>query len=127
MAGNYQVILNDEVVGKIIDCIKKSAYEAVQDMRIDIDQAQTVPFLTGTLDDSAHVTNSENAIELHYSAPYALVQYYVPMKHYTGQHANATDHWMDPYIPGRGSKGNFIAAKTAEHLQQNMEEEFGND
>lgn len=124
---DFELIMNEEVVNKIIQCIKKSAFEAIQDMRIDIDQAQTVPFRDGTLNDSAHVVFNGLTAELRYSTPYALVQYYVPMRHYRGQHSHATDHWMDPYIPGRGNKGDFIARQASIHLAANMREEFGDN
>jgi len=92
----------------------------MNDIRRDVDQDQTVPFRDGTLDDSAFVQHTPDAVELHYSTPYAMRQYYEPMNHYTGQHMNATDHWLDPYIPKAGSKGDFISEHMLSNLRKNQ-------
>jgi hypothetical protein len=98
-----QIIFNEEEMNAVFEKFKKAAYLAIQDVRRNVDEQQTVPFRDGTLDDSAHQQNSivetedeEYAcVELHYSAPYAIRRYYEPANFYTGQHANATDHWLE--------------------------------
>lgn len=110
---------HETVVRSLTDEIKKAAYETMNDIRRDVDEAQTVPMRDGTLNDSAFVEFSNNSVELHYSTPYALAQYYIPMNHYTGQHANATDHWLDCYIPKTGSKSEFIGERIVHNLRKN--------
>lgn len=110
---------NDAELERIRKILKRSAFETMNDIRRDVDKDQTVPFRDGTLDDSAHVVLTEDSAELHYSTPYALKQYYEPMNHYTGQHKNATDHWLDPYIPNTGSKGDFISEHMVKNFRKN--------
>ena len=117
---DFLIEFHNDVITEVLKHIKSSAFLAMQDVKIDIDKDQTVPFRDGTLDDSAHVKLIDDSAELHYSTPYAAKQYYEPMNHYTGQHANATDHWMDPYIPGTGKKGTFIEQKINKHLKDRL-------
>lgn len=115
---NYTINWNEVILNATEEKIKKAAYLAMQDVRVDVDRDQTVPFRDGTLNDSAFVEFTDSEVGLHYSTPYALKQYYEPMQHYTGQHQNATDHWLDCYIPKTGSKGTFISEKIVEHLRK---------
>ena len=100
---SVQVIFNERRMSDVDEKLRKAAYLAIQDVRRHVDDQQTVPFRDGTLDDSAHQQNSivetddgkYASVELHYSTPYAIRRYYEPANFYTGQHANATDHWLE--------------------------------
>lgn len=111
---------HEAAIAAIEEKLKKAAYETMNDIRRDVDQDQTVPFRDGTLNDSAFVQLTSNSAELHYSTPYAMRQYYEPMNHYVGQHMNATDHWLDPYVPKIGSKGDFISEHMLSNLRKNL-------
>lgn len=120
---SVRVRINEDGIRRIQDSMKEAAFQTIQDVRIDVDQSQTVPFLTGTLNDSAHaseaIRENENGYELHYSSPYAIRRYYEPANFTTTFHGNATDHWLDCYKPG-GTKANFCQEKMQEHFAENM-------
>ena len=100
-----RVSVNDALIRMIQTTVKdNTCYRVLQDVRTDVDKSQTVPFLTGTLDDRAHnfdaIREGEKTWELHYSAPYAIRRYYEPAIFTTQYHVNATDHWLDAYKEG---------------------------
>lgn len=117
------LILNTANINKIEEAYLKAAIATMNSIQLDVDQSQTVPFLSGQLDGSKFVDTSDpyrKGIQLQYSAPYVNYQYFTPgLNHYTGQHANATDHWLDPYLSG-GSKENFAQEQFEKHFKREM-------
>ncbi len=117
------VVLNMAAIRKVEEAHLKAAISTMNSIKADVDQSQTVPFLSGQLDGSVFIDVSDpyhNGIQLQYSAPYVNYQYYTPgLNHYTGQHANAKDHWLDPYLSG-GTKEDFAQEKFKEHFRREI-------
>lgn len=122
MAG-YTIQLNNRLIRAIQQADIKAAIRTANSIKDDVDADQTVPFLTGALNQSAFVNTSNvqnDGIQISYTAPYVGYQYYTPgLNHYTGQHSNATDHWLDPYL-SNGTKKDFAADKYREHMVQEL-------
>lgn len=100
---------------------EKAAFLAFQDLRIQLDEDQSVPFLYGTLNDSCHVYIEDKYVKIAWNTAYAAFQYFVPCNHYLGQHANATDHWLEKYLTGEDK--DFIAERFTHHLEQILRQE----
>lgn len=100
---------------------EKAAFLAFQDLRIQVDKDQSVPFLYGTLNDSCHVYIDNKYVKISWNTAYAAFQYFIPHSHYTGQHANATDHWLQKYLDG--DEKEFIAKRVEYHLKRILREE----
>lgn len=115
---NATIQLNNHMIGKIEEANVRAAVKTAYSIRADVDQEQTVPFLTGQMTQTSFVDISHiltEGIRLKYSVPYAAYQYFTPgLRHTTAFHANATDHWLDPYCQG-GTKENFAKNKYALH------------
>lgn len=120
---NANLVLNNLAISKIEEAYLKSAISTMNSIKADVDQSQTVPYLSGQLDGSVFVDVSDplhKGIQLQYSAPYVDYQYFTPgLNHYTGQHANATDHWLDPYLTG-GTKEDFAQEKFEQHMRREL-------
>lgn len=103
--------------------IQSAAYEAMEktgySILADVDEQQTIPFLTGTMDRTGDVKPSGRGFKLIYSTPYVEVQYFKPMNHYRGHHANATDHWLDPYCNG-GTRQRWTNDTFSKHVQKSL-------
>lgn len=116
---NYTIQFNNRLIRAIQQADINAAIKTANSIKDDVDASQTVPFLSGVMNQSAFVntSNMENkGIRIEYTTPYAAYQYFTPgLNHYTGQHANATDHWLDPYLSG-GAKGNFAENKYRQHF-----------
>ena len=112
--------LNKEKIAQLGKAALTALEKTGNSIRQDVDDSQTIPFLTGQMDQSGDVVPDGDHFSLIYSTPYARKQYFVPMKHYTGQHANATDHWLDPYMKG-GTKEVWTLKQFAEHLRKEIE------
>ena len=100
---------------------EKAAFLAFQDLRIQVDKDQSVPFLYGTLNDACHVYIDGKYVKISWNTAYAAFQYFIPHGHYTGQHANATDHWLQKYLDG--DEKEFIAKRVEYHLKRILREE----
>lgn len=117
---DYRVELNDAVLAKIKQAHINAAIKTANSIMLDVDEEQTVPFLYGTLDQSKFIDDSDilhEGIRILYNTPYAAKQYFVPMNHNFTQHAHATDHWLDPYLPG-GTKATFAKDKYVQHFKK---------
>lgn len=120
-----RVNLNEGTINQIQNQIKENvSFMVMQDIRIDVDSRQVVPFLTGTLDDSAHtfdaIRKKGKRWELHYSAPYAIRRYYDPYCNFTTQyHANAGDHWLECYKTG-ASKFEWVVEDAQQRFNQEI-------
>lgn len=119
MAASATVRLNNAAIRAVQQCDINAAIKTAFSIRDDVDTDQTVPFLSGAMNQSCFIdtSNIENdGIQIKYSTPYVGYQYFTPgLNHYLGQHANATDHWLDPYTSG-GTKEHFAEEKYREHF-----------
>lgn len=114
---------------KIIDHLSKAGYQALEktgfSIRQDVDDSQTIPFLTGQMDRTGDVKpDGGGGFRLIYSTPYAAKQYYVPMNHNKAHHAHATDHWLDPYLSG-GTKYDWVLDRYKRHFEKGVK--YGNN
>lgn len=116
---NAVIQLNNATIRAISEADIKAAIGTANSIRLDVQSAQTVPFLTGAMYGSEFVDTSDiqrKGIRIMYSTPYVGYQYFTPgLNHYLGQHANATDHWLDPYLTG-GTKAGFAEEKYRQHF-----------
>lgn len=123
MATGATVVLNTASIRAIEQCNINAAIQTAFSIRDDVDTSQTVPYRTGVMNQSCFVDTSNvlnKGIQIKYSTPYVGYQYFTPgLNHYTGQHANATDHWLDPYL-STGAKKNFAKEKFSEHFRREM-------
>jgi hypothetical protein len=107
--------LNENEIRRLHQCAITALEKTGNSIRIDVDDSQTIPFLTGQMDQSGDVVPDGDGFALIYSVPYARYQYFTPLQHYKGQHKNATDHWLDPYMEG-GTKEHWTAKTFAKHM-----------
>jgi hypothetical protein len=117
---DYRIVYNSDMIRRVEQAHVNAVIKTAFSIKADLDTAQTVPFLTGALNQSGYVDDSDiyhKGVQIKYSTPYAAKQYFVPMNHYTGQHANATDHWLDPYTT---TKADWVRDKYAQHLANEM-------
>lgn len=118
MPSSARAVINQAAIQKIKEAQIRAIIETANSIKLDVDREQTVPFLNGTLDQSGFVNDSNverEGVRIQYSTPYAAKQYYVPMNHFHGQHANARDHWLDPYMKS-GAKEAFVKDLYKKHI-----------
>lgn len=118
MPSSARAVINQAAIQKIKEAQIRAIIETANSIKLDVDREQTVPFLNGTLDQSGFVNDSNierEGVRIQYSTPYAAKQYYVPMNHFRGQHINARDHWLDPYMK-RGAKEAFVKDLYKKHI-----------
>lgn len=118
MPSSARGVINQAAIQKIKEAQIRAIIGTANSIKLDVDREQTVPFLNGTLDQSGFVNDSNverEGVRIQYSTPYAAKQYYVPMNHFRGQHANARDHWLDPYMKG-GAKEAFVKDLYKKHI-----------
>lgn len=129
MPSSARAVINQAAIQKIKEAQIRAIIETANSIKLDVDREQTVPFLNGTLDQSGFVNDSNierEGVRIQYSAfsvskdgtkkyGYAAKQYYVPMNHNHGKHANARDHWLDPYMKG-GAKEAFVKDLYKKHI-----------
>lgn len=111
--------LNYKVINQIKECAITALEKTGNSIKDDVDKEQTIPFLSGQMDLSGDVVPNGDHFALIYSTPYARKQYFVPMKHYLGQHANATDHWLDPYM-AHGTKEDWTRKTYRKHFRKEI-------
>lgn len=113
-----KITIYPEFKKALTKCFENAAYLAFQDLRVKVDQDQSVPFLNGPLSQSCHVYVDGNQVKIAWNTPYAAYQYFIPLNHYTGQHANATDHWLDKYLTG--DEKDYIKERFEYHLDSEL-------
>ena len=114
-----EIRLDPAFLERYRECFEKAAYLAFQDLRIKVDQDQTVPFLNSPLSASCHVYVDGDVVKIAWNTPYAAFQYFTPgLNHYLGQHANATDHWMEKYLTG--DERDYIKRRFEHHLENEL-------
>lgn len=96
-----------QVTGAMVPSLVKTA----EALHTDLVQAQTMPFLTGNLqNESTFVYDSEaehGTVSIVSDTPYARRLYYHPEYHFNkSENPNAKGRWLDDYLPG-GKKEDF--------------------
>lgn len=119
----YSIVFDNLALHRISENEQKAAIKTAYSIRRSVAYDKTVPFRTGALNQSFFVDDSNiqtEGVKIMYTVPYAAFQYFVPQNHYLGQHPNATDHWLDDYLPG-GAEEDYAAKKYKEHLKKLMQ------
>lgn len=106
-----KVILNPIALQNIRQQLRDAAWLTMENVRDDLISSQTMPFDTGTMQNSetfvviAFGDNDIRAILVH-GGPYARYQYYGisvkgnPLNYQTVNNPYARSHWLKPYIDG---------------------------
>ena len=118
MANKYvtcRVKLFKPALRNLTNAVSEALGKTAEEIRKDVQQAQTMPFLTGDLQGDYTFADLTTKKEGHASVvsdrPYARRLYYHPEYHFDkSENPNAGGRWLDPYLPG-GKKEDF-AQKT---------------
>ena len=107
------VHLNLPVLRRLTTASVRALEQTAEAIHTDLQQAQTMPFRSGNLqNESTFVDTSRSAgghVSLVSSTPYARRLYFHPeYQFYRGENPNAGGAWYEPYLPG-GSKAGFAA------------------
>lgn len=96
--------------------INDSVAETAEAVRVDVQQAQTMPLDTGNLQNRSTFVrkNKDGTADIVSDTPYARRLYFHPEFHFsTRENPHAGGEWFEPYISGE--KKNF-AAKVFERI-----------
>lgn len=119
---SYSIQFNTTNINRIVEAQTKAALGTANSIILDVNAANTVPFDTSALENSAFPDIQQDGdVELCYSTPYAAVQYFdASLDHSKGGHAGtATDHWLEPYTEN-GNKKQWVKDKFAAHLNREL-------
>ena len=116
--------LNNKKITQLAKIARDSAEKTAFSILDDVEQEQTVPFLTGYLNQTADVKPYGTGFQIIYSTPYAARQYYVPMNHTKTHHAHATDHWLDPYL-SNGYRYRWVQDVFSKHYRKELDKYGG--
>lgn len=110
-----RVRLYKPAIRNLTNAVSEALGKTAEEIRKDVQQAQTMPFLTGDLQGDYTFADLTQKKEGHASVvsdrPYARRLYYHPEYHFDkSENPNAGGRWLDPYLPG-GKKEDF-AQKT---------------
>ena len=91
-----------------------SAVAALETVKADLEQSQTMPFNIGDMqNDQTFITETENGAVLVTGSPQARRLYYHPEYNFQqGKNKNAGGKWLEPYISGskKDMAGNAFSA-----------------
>lgn len=102
---NVKVKINHKNLAAIEDIAKRSLAGTAEKIRKDVQQAETMPYDTGTLQDrSTFVDNSQAKnfkVSIVSDTPYARRLYFHPEYNFShDDNAKAGGKWFEPYITG---------------------------
>lgn len=106
-----RVKLFKPAIRNLTNAVSEALGKTAEEIRKDVQQAQTMPFLTGDLQGDYTFADLTKKKEGHASVvsdrPYARRLYYHPEYHFNkSENPNAGGRWLDPYLPG-GKKEDF--------------------
>lgn len=127
--GLVQVEINEKMIADVEEAVYKSALATMRQILTDLISSQTIPFDTGTLQeshfvDSFHTRVGEAVGAVAYIAtgadvPYARYIYYHPEFHFqTVNNPNAQALWYETYV--NGEKAGMIEELYSQILQQQI-------
>ena len=95
----------------LTDAVAPALAKTAKLIHEDLQQSQTMPFDTGTLQNKSTFVDDKDAelgeVDLVSSTPYARRLYYHPEYNFqTHENPNAGGRWLEPYLPG-GKKETF--------------------
>ncbi len=95
----------------LTDAVAPALAKTAELIHEDLQQSQTMPFDTGTLQNKSTFVDDKDAelgeVDLVSSTPYARRLYYHPEYNFqTHENQNAGGRWLEPYLPG-GKKETF--------------------
>lgn len=112
-------------IRRLNQAITTALEQAAEAVHTDVENAQVIPFDTGTLERSTFVdtSQSENGhVSLVSDTPYARRLYFHPEYNFDqSEKPNAKGRWFEDYLPG-GDKQEFAHEKFAEILRRELEE-----
>lgn len=121
-----EIKLDKQAIRDIENAAKKAAAEAMEALRTDLINSQTMPFDTGDMQNNQTFVSVEGedsvngeetySVSLVTGSPQARRLYYHPEYQFQqGHNDNAGALWLEPYISG--DKKNFVAEKYNEALK----------
>ena len=116
--------VNKTKVKAIDKAMQTALIKAVDAMRTDLQQAQTMPFRTGALQNRSTTVDKSNVaqgkVTLVHDTPYARRVYFHPELNFRkDKNPNAGALWLKPYI--EGDKKEFLRDAFARFLSQSKE------
>ena len=124
-----KVVLNPIALQNIRQQLRDAAWLTMENVRDDLITSQTMPFDTGTMQNSetfvviAFGDNNDIRAILVHGSPYARYQYYGisvkgnPLNYQTVNNPYARSHWLNPYLDGA-----FLTEAFSENLKKIREE-----
>lgn len=106
-----KIKLYKPVVNHLTKSVSKALVQTAEEVHEDLQQSQTMPYLTGHLQgDGTFVDGADadnGAVYLVSDTPYARRLYYHPEYNFNkSENPNAGGRWLDTYLPG-GQKEDF--------------------
>lgn len=106
-----RIMLFAPAIKGLTDAVAPALAKTAELIHKDMQQSQTMPFDTGTLQNKSTFVDDKDAeigeVDLVSSTPYARRLYYHPeYKFQTHENPNAGGRWLEPYLPG-GKKETF--------------------
>ncbi len=104
MKVNYS--LNHKILTQIDEIGKQALYETAEAIRVNVQQAETMPFDTGNLQNRSTFIDKSQLDDLKVAivsdTPYARRLYFHPEYNFSRlKNKHAGGKWFDPYIEGR--------------------------
>lgn len=120
---NVKVNINHKNLAAIEDIAAQALVKTADAIKKDVQQSQTMPFKTGTLQNrSTNVDNSQAKdfkVSIVSDTPYARRMYFHPEYNFTREHNKAAGgEWCEPYL--NGAKKDFAQSEFEKYMHNGM-------
>lgn len=121
-----KIKLNQQKIRDIENSVKSSAFETMEALHTDLNNAQLMPFDTGDMQNNQTFVAVEGedtingkdiySVSIVTGSPQARRLYYHPEYNFqTGKNANAGAYWLEPYLTG--NKKDFVKDEFVKKLK----------
>lgn len=121
-----KIKLNQQKIHDIENSVKSSAFETMEALHTDLNNAQLMPFDTGDMQNNQTFVAVEGedtingkdiySVSIVTGSPQARRLYYHPEYNFqTGKNANAGAYWLEPYLTG--NKKDFVKDEFVKKLK----------
>lgn len=120
---NVKVKINHKNLAAIENIAEQALIETADAIKTDIQQSETMPFDTGTLQKDSTFVDSSQAkdfkVTIEFDQPYARRMYFHPEYNFTREHNKAAGaEWCEPYL--NGAKKDFAQSEFEKYMHNGM-------